>query len=215
MRSVRLFPQGEVQGVVFFVLSIEDARVVEQVVYFSPGKLAVWKIFAELAHVEVDAAIGFISVATCDDLFDHFDLFHDVACCTWLDGRAFDVEDPHHIMEIIGVLLYDFHRFKVFEPRFLTNLIFSVIRVPGQVTNVGDVSHIAYLVAQEDEVPVDNVKREKRADVAQVYIAVHRWTTHVHAHIRGTQWSEEFLLSGQAILDIEGRMVGHKKGDVL
>ena len=166
-------------------------------------------VFVVFAHIEVDASVGFVGVTAVDNGLDHFDLLNDVAGRTGFDGGRLHVEHPHHVVEIVGVLLDDFHGLEVFESRLLANLILPVVRVPRQVSNICDVANVTHLVPQKGEVAVYDVKCQKRAHIAEVHIAVYGGAAHVHAHVGCVERREQFLFSGEAILDVQRGEFGH------
>ena len=107
-------------------------------------------------------------------------------------------------MKVVGVFLHHFHRLEVFKPGLFANLVFPVVGVASQVSDVGDVSYVADLEAQMLQIPVDNVERQKGAHVAQVHVAVDGRTAHVHAHEGWVEWLKAFFLPGQAVGDVQG-----------
>ena len=166
-------------------------------------------VFVVLAHVEVDATIGFVGVPAIENGLDHLDLFHDVAGGTGLDGRRLHVEDAHDIVKVVRVLLDNLHRLEVFESGLLADFVLSVVRVSRQVTDVRDVPNVAYLVAEERKVPVHHIERQECANVPEVHVAVHCWATNVHAHVRRIEWSEQLLFAGQTVLNVQRGKLGH------
>ena len=61
-------------------------------------------------------------------------------------------------MEIHGVFLYNLHRFELFKTGLLYETIVVHIAIVGEVTRIGNVAYIAYLVPQELEGTIDKVK---------------------------------------------------------
>ena len=73
-----------------------------------------------------------------------------------------------------------------------------------QVTHVGDVAHIAHLVAQMKEITEEEVEGDGRTGMTQVGITIYRRTADIHAYTALHQRTEEFLLSAQCIVDKQG-----------
>ena len=57
-------------------------------------------------------------------------------------------------MVAVGIELHDLHRLELLEPCFLGYLIFALIGIMLQVPHIGDVTHIAHLIAQMLQVAV-------------------------------------------------------------
>ena len=64
-----------------------------------------------------------------------------------LYARREHVERLHCSVIAVGVVLCYLHRLELFESCFLLNLVISLIGVVLQVANIGDVAHVAHLVA--------------------------------------------------------------------
>ena len=209
---VRLLPEGEVQRVLLFVLAVQGARLVLQLVDLAAAQGPVVVGLGKLADVEVDAAVGLIGESVGDDLFDHADLLDDVSGGGRFNGRRQDVEHPHHIVEVVRVPLDHLHGLEVLEPGLLANLVFPVVGVARQVTDIGDVPDVAHLVSEVDEIPEDHVEGQEGPHIAEVNIAVHGRTTDVHAHVGRVEGNEAFLFPAQRIADVEVRGKGTDGG---
>ena len=122
-------------------------------------------------------------------------------------GRQ-DVELPHHVVETVGVLLYDLHRLQAFHAGALRDLVLALVNVVHQVAHIRDVAHVAHLVAQVGEPAEEDVEGEEGAHVAEVYVAVHGRAADVKAHVRRIKRDKGFLLSRKRVGNME-RMVLH------
>ena len=166
------------------------------------------------SDVEVDTAVGLVCKAIVYDRRDHLNLFHNVSRCRWLDGGGQNVEHPHDIVKVIRIPLHDLHGLDVFQPCFLSNLVFSIIGVPCKVSDIRDVPDIADLIAEVDEVAKHHIERQKGSDVAQVNVGVYRRATDIHAHIGWVDWNEPFLFSAERISNVQVLSEGTNAGFV-
>ncbi len=76
------------------------------------------------------------------------------------------VENAHHIMEIVGVLLYNFHRLQILQAGLLAKLVFAIIGITSQVPDVCDVADMADLVTQVSQVAIDDIEGQKGSNIA-------------------------------------------------
>ena len=70
-----------------------------------------------------------------------------------------------------------------------------------QVAYVGDVAHIAHLVAQMGQIAVNDVECNCRTCVAQVAVAVNCRPADIHAHHVFMKRFENLFLAGHGIVD--------------
>jgi hypothetical protein len=63
-----------------------------------------------------------------------------------------------------------------------------------QMTHIGDITYIAYLISQVLQIAEHEVEGDGRAGMTQMGIAIDGRTTDIHAHIRGVERLETFLL---------------------
>ena len=199
MVRIGLLPDREVERTAFLLLPFRVPRVGHQLIDLPTTKLTVREGRSILGHIEVHAAIGLISISVLQDAIHHADLFDQVCGCGWFDARVLQVEEPHDIMEAVGVLLHDLHRLQLLQPCALGDLVLTGIDIIHQVAHIGDVAHVAHFVAQVCEPAVEHIESCEAAHIAQVHIAVHGWSAHVQANERRVQRNELFLLARQRV----------------
>ena len=99
-------------------------------------------------------------------------------------------------------MLHHFHRLELLETRFLGDFILAVIGVVLKVSHIGDVAHIAHLVAAVHEVAVEHIEGDSRARVSQVAVAIHCRTAHIHPHPSFVDGLERLFAACERIVDI-------------
>ena len=144
-------------------------------------------------NIEVDGTVALISVSCIQDFLHGLDLLDDMSRCTRLDGWRCNIEHPHGLMVAEGIGLYNFHWLKLFQPGLLFYLVIALIGVVLQVSHVGDVAHIAHLVADVLQVAEEHVEGDGGARVAQMRVAIDGGSADIHAHVTRVNRNEEFL----------------------
>jgi len=87
------------------------------------------------------------------------------------------------------------------EASLLGYLVFALVGIVLEVPHIGDVAHVAYLVAQVLQVAEEDVKSDGGTGVAQMGIAIYGGTAHVHAHMILVQGLEELLAACERIVN--------------
>ena len=185
-------------------LTIELAGVGDDVVEVATREATIVVVFVVLLHVEVDRAIRFVGEAVVHNLLHQLLLLDDVAGGVRLNAGAQHVELFHRGVEAVGVVLCHLHRLELFEARLLGNLVLTLIGIVLQVAHVGDVAHVAHLVAQVFQVAKHEVEGDGRTGVAQMSVAVDGRSANIHAHMSGVDRFEYLLRAGQRIVKIKG-----------
>ena len=68
-----------------------------------------------------------------------------------------------------------------------------------EMADIGDVAHIAHLVAQMTEQFAEYIEGYTRTGVAQMGIAINGWTAHIHSGMAGVNGLEDLLPVGHCI----------------
>ncbi len=156
--GLRFLPQSEVHLVAFLVNAIKGAAVVYHVLKVASAELAVLVVAVIFLHVEVDAAVALVGIAVVEDFLHQLFLLDDVTCGMWLDAGWQHIERAHGIVIAVGVELCHFHGLELFEPCFFSNLVFTGVGIVFQVAHIGNVAHIAHLVAKVLEIAEQHVE---------------------------------------------------------
>ena len=118
-----------------------------------------------------------------------------------LDAGRQHVERLHSGMVAVSVVLCHLHGLELLEACLLGDLVLALVGIMLKMAHVGDVAHIAHLVAQLLQVAEQHVEGDGRTGVAQVRVAIDRGAAHVHAHHGLTEGHEVFLAPCEGIVD--------------
>jgi len=97
----------------------------------------------------------------------------------------------------VEIVLDYLHGLELFETRLFGDFILSVVGVMLQMAYIGDIAHIAYLVAEMLEVTVYNVKGYGGTGVSEMAVAIDRWSAYIHTHPLRVDRSELLLGAGE------------------
>ena len=203
MLGRRLLPQREVVGVAFVRLPVQLARVGDDVVEVAPRQPAVVVFGVVLLYVEVDRTVRLVGIAVGQNPLHELDLLDDVSRGIGFDRGGLDVERVHRPVVTLRVVVRHLHRLQLFEPGLLGDLVLALVGVVLQMAHVGDVAHVAHLVARSLEVTEQQVERHGGPGVAQMRIAVDRGTADIHAHAARNERLEDLLAAGERIVKYE------------
>ena len=196
----RLFPQREVAAVAFVALPVQRARVGHDVFQIAPRKDAVAVVAVVLLHIEIDRSVRLVGVTRIENLLHEGLLLDDMPRSPRLDRGAEHAQRIHRPMVTLRVVVRHLHRFELFEPRLLRDLVLAVVGVVFQMPHVGDVAHVAHLVAERLQITEQQVEGHGRTRVPQMRIAVDRRPADVHAHTGRSQRHELLLAAGKRIV---------------
>lgn len=136
----------------FFFLSVQLAGGVQHVVQIASRQFAVMVVFIVFGYIEVNGAFAFVGITVLQNLFYQFYLFDDVSRRMRLDARRKHVQRFHGLVVAVDVILRHFHRLELFQTGFFRDFVFAVVGIVLQVAYIGNVAHVAYLVADMREV---------------------------------------------------------------
>ena len=111
------------------------------------------------------------------------------------------VQSIHSLVVAVSVILCHLHRFQFFQACFLGYLVLPFICIVFQMAHIRDVAHIAHLISQMLEVAEQQVERDGRACMSQVWITIDSRTAYIHAYMGGMQRLEQLLAACQRIVD--------------
>ena len=104
-------------------------------------------------------------------------------------------------MVAVGVILRNLHRLQLFQPCLLLNLVIALVGIVLQMAHIGDVAHIAHLVAEVLQVAEKDVEGDGRTGMSQMGIAIDRGSADIHSYMGGVQRLEALLLPVQCIVN--------------
>ena len=109
-------------------------------------------------------------------------------------------------MVAVEVILHHLHRLELFEARFLGYLVLAAVGIVFEMAHIGDVTHIAHLIAEMCQIAEKHIESNGGTGVSQMPVAIYGRTAHIHSHPSGVDGTEEFFLSRKRIVD--GEIVG-------
>ena len=203
-----LLPEREVVGVALVGLSVEAAGAFERVFEVAAGEHSVVVVGVIFLDVEVHASVAFVGVAGVQDLLYGLDLLDYVAGGAGLDGGRRHVQQAHGLVVAQGVGLHDLHGFELFEPGLAGDLVLPFVGVVLQMAHVGDVAHVAHLVAEVAQQLEEHVVGHSGARVSEMGVAVDGGPADIHAHVAGMDGHEELLAVRKRICQSEISHIG-------
>ena len=196
-----LFPEGEVGLVALFAHAVEFAAGIDDVVEVASRQHAVAVVLIVFFNIEIHAAVAFVGIAIVENFLHELLLLDDVASGVRFDAWWQHIELVHSRMVAVGIVLGYFHWFQLLKACLLFNLVVALIGIVLKVANVGDVTHIAHLVAQRLEVAEQHVECDGWARVTKMWVAINGWAAHIHTYRAFVQWHEVFLATSERIVD--------------
>ena len=183
MLGRRFFPQCKVERIPFLGLTVERTSRTQQFFDITTRKFSVVMIFVVLLHIKVNRPFAHIGIAVFENLFYILDLFDDMPRSMRLDTGRQHIERLHRFVVAVEIKLYHLHRFELFETGFFRDLILSLIGIVFEMSHIGDIAHIAYLITDVFQVTEKQIKCNGRAGMTQMGIAIYRRTAHIHSRI--------------------------------
>ena len=139
--------------------------------------------FMIFLDIEIDRSLAHVSEAIVEDLLHKGDLLDDVARGVRFDAGRQYVERLHRMVVAQGVILDNLHRLQLLEACFLGDLVLTLIRVMLQMANIGDVTHVAYLVAQVSQIAEQKIERDGGTSMTEMRVAINGWSADIHADV--------------------------------
>ena len=118
-----------------------------------------------------------------------------------LDAGGQHIKCLHGLVVAVEVVLHHLHRLQLLQASLLGYLILTLIGIVLEVAHIGDVAHVAYLVASMLQVAEEDVEGDGGAGVTQMGIAIYGGTAHIHAHMILVQGLEELLAACERIIN--------------
>ncbi len=196
-----LLPQSEVGGISLLLLPVECAGSGKKLVDIAARKASVAEIGIELGHIEVHRPAALIGITAVKNLLDILYLLYDMARGMRLYRGRQHAEGFHRLVIAQQIVLHHLHRLKLLQTRLLGDLVLAFVGIVFKMPHVGDIAHIAHLVAQMGKIAVHNVESYRRTGMAQMAVAVHGGTANVHTHKRFVKRLECLFLARQRVIN--------------
>ena len=104
-------------------------------------------------------------------------------------------------MVAVGVVLCHFHRLKLLQPCLLRYLVFALVGIVFEVSDVSNIAYISHLVAEMRQVSEHYVECDSRSGMTEMRVAIDCWTANIHANVRGMKWLKSFFLTSEGIVN--------------
>ena len=198
-----LLPQGEVGLVALLAHPVEFAAGILHVVEVASAQSAIVVVAVIFLHVEIDAAVALVGISGIENLLHELFLLDDVPGGVRLDAGRQHAQRLHGGMVAIGIVLRHFHGLELLEARLLGNLVLALVGIVLEVPHVGDVAHIAHLVAQLLQMAEKHVEGDGGTRVTQVRIAIDGGAAHIHAHMGRRQRHKQLLAPRERVIEVK------------
>ena len=156
-----------------------------------------------LLHIEVHTAVAHIGISMVQNLLHQLLLLNDMPCGMRFDAGRQTSQGIHSLVEAIGIVLGHLHGFQLLQTCLLGYLILTLISIMLQMPHIGDITHIAHLVAYVSQISEEEVEGDGRTRMPQMSIAIDGGTAYIHTHVSWVQGPEEFLLPRECIINNE------------
>ena len=104
-------------------------------------------------------------------------------------------------MVAVEVVLHHFHRLKLFEESFLCDFILAFVGIMFEVSDIGDVSDVAYFIAQMGKVSEKDVESYCRTSMPEMTVSVNRWAADIHSNVGCMKRLEGFFGAAEGVVD--------------
>ena len=200
MFGLRLFPQRKVYLVFLFAHTVEFTAGIVYILQVTARQNAVAVRFVVFHHIEIHRTVRFVCKSVIHDLLHEFFLFDDMSRSMRFDAGRQHIQFLHSLVEAVRIVLSHFHRFQLFQTRFFGNFVFAFVCIMFQVAHIGNVAHVAHLVAQMFQVAEYEVERNGRACMTQMAVAIHRRSANIHANMSRMNGHEAFFATRQRVI---------------
>ena len=196
-----LLPQCEISLILLLTHTSESITTgILQVLQCATREYAVLIVLIVFLDVEIYRTVADVCVAIVQYLLHQLLLLYDMTSGMWLDRWWKHVEFFHRRVEATGIVLCYLHWFQLFQASLLGYLVLALVCVVLQMAYIGNVSHVAHLVAQMLQVAEENIEGDGWTCVSQMCIAINGRTADIHAYVSRVDWFERFLLSCQRVV---------------
>ena len=198
-----LLPESEIERIALLLLTVEGAGIVLHLLNISSRKLPIVMVAVIFLHVEINRSAAFISISGLKNLLHIFNLLDDMTRSMGLDARGKHIKGFHILMVAVEVELHHFHRFELFETRFLGNLILAGIRIMFEMPHVGDISDIAHLESEMKQIAIEDIEGDGRTCMTQMSVSIDSRATHIHTDMPVVNRPEGLFHAGKRIVNKE------------
>ena len=176
------------------------ARPLLQPFHFDPGQRAVT---GEAGRIEIHAVVRAVGVPLFFQDADHLDLLGDVIGSPGHHIGQLDAQAPQVFQIVPDVLLGDVPGSAPRRSRCLLQLILACVGVRRQVTHVGDVDDMPYLIPQPAQRLLEHVRKYIAPQIADVGVGIDRRTAGVDLRTSPIHGLEDLLAAGERVVQFQ------------
>ena len=158
-------------------------------------------VFVVFLNVKIHRALALVGIATVHNLLHQLYLFYDVTGGMRLYAWRQHTQRLHGLVIAVGVILCHLHRLQLLQSCFLGYLVIALIGIVLQVPHVGNVSHVAHLIAYVLQIPEQDVESDGRTGMTQMGVSINGGTTYIHAHIGSMKRLKRLLAAAERIVN--------------
>ena len=118
-----------------------------------------------------------------------------------LDRRRKDIQGLHRLMIAVGIILCHLHRLQLLQTGLLLNLVVALIGIMLEMPDIGDITDIAYLIAQMGEVTEEDIEGDGGTSMAQMGITIYSRTADIHTYMRGMERTKQLFPTRERVID--------------
>ncbi len=193
MLGSSFLPESKVHLVLLLANSIQFPAIIDHVGKIAMRKNPIFMVLVILFYIEINGTIADIGIPVVKDLLHQLFLFYDMACSMRFNRRRQYIKGFHGIMIAVGIVLGYFHRLKLFQTSFLLYFIITFICIVLQVTDIRNITHIAYLIPKMSEIPEYNIKSYCGTGMPEMRISIYGRTAYIHTYIWCVQGFKQLL----------------------
>ena len=197
------FPQGKIMGRVFIFLSVQFPCVRLKVFQHASGKYPVVVLFVIRFYVKIDRTVNFIGQSGIKDLLYQGYLFQDMSRGSGFDAGGQGIEFCHGLVVAYGVILYHFHGLELFQAGLARNLVFPRVGIVLEMSHIGNVPDITYLISQMPEQTHQYIVSNSRTGMSQVRVAIYGRAADIKPYVAGYKRFEFFFLTGKRVMEVK------------
>ena len=203
MVRLSFLPEREIRRILFFRRNFH-AGAGHHFLDISAGKFAV---VLEFRHIEIHRAVDLVSIVFSQKCFYQLDLLDDMSAGPRADIRP-DAVQFVHVLEVASSIRFgQRHRMLLLSFGRLADLVFALIRIVGQMTNVGNVLHIGNAVSEIAKVSNQNIETDVTFCMPQMSVPVDGRPTDIYPDHAFVQRLELLFLSRQAIIKLQSHII--------
>ena len=103
-------------------------------------------------------------------------------------------------MVVQCIMLHNFHWLQLLKTCFLCYFILALVSIMLKMTHIGDITYIAYLIAEILKITEQHVECYCRTGMTKMCRAIYCRATNIHTHIRRMQRLKELFFASERVV---------------